>query len=321
MDIVWAEDSGADQFLIQSVLDEVDPALQVAFASDGPAALRLVQRHAPAVVVLDVRMPGLSGIEVLRRLRRDPATAASNVVVFTSTTEARDLGAVRDLGALACVQKPTDLEAFRVAVRAIARQALEARLQEARSHRPAARGTHHVLFWDSEPGLVEAAHSFIEDGLRRGHGAIVLATPEHLARLRRDLAGQDVVWLDTDAVRRQVRSGSRYDIARFEQILGQARATASRGGKRPVTCFGELVAVLQAQGEDDAAAALETVGQRAAAAEPDGIFILCAYPVTAFGTSHALERACLVHTNHAWPSRPAPMRPGPMRRAVAALAG
>lgn len=298
MDIVWVEDSGTDQVLIRSVLDETDPPLKVAFAGDGEAALRLVNKHGPPVVVLDVRMPGLSGVDVLERLRRDAGTAASKVIAFSSTTDARELKAMRDLGALACVQKPMDFGQFRAAVRAIARHALEVRLQDARSHLPVLRGRHHVLFWESEMALLDATRLFLREGLARGAGAVVLATPAHVARLRRDLRGQDVVWLETDEMHKAVRNAGRYDIKRFEGVLRAAIDTASRGGARPVVCFGEYVAVLQASGEGDVAAAIEAVGQRAAADDPDRLSVLCAYPVSSFATTQSLERACLLHTSH-----------------------
>lgn len=299
MDIVWAEDSGADQFLIQSVLDERAPPLRVAFASDGEEALRLVSKHRPAVVVLDVRMPGLGGIAALRRLRADARSAAAKVIMFSSTAEAKELEEARALGAIAAVQKPMDFDEFKAAVRAIAKQAVEIRLGDARAAMsPASAGKHHVLFWDSEWSLMESVKQFLQAGLRRGDGTIALATPAHLARLQRDFAGSDTVWLSTDDVCKAIRVAGRYDLKRFGDLFERAVATASKGGKRSVSCFGELVAVLQEGGDGAAAAELETIGQAAAAANPDTLSILCSYPVTSFTSTEAMERACRLHASH-----------------------
>ena len=117
--IVWAEDSGADQMLVQGVLDELDPPVDVAFASDGEEAVRLAAQHRPGLVVLDLRMPRLDGLGALRRLRGDGATAAIPVLVFSSATPPADVAAARALGVLGCIEKPMDFNGFRRAVRGI----------------------------------------------------------------------------------------------------------------------------------------------------------------------------------------------------------
>jgi CheY-like chemotaxis protein len=60
----------------------------VAEASNGEDALKLLERDAPDLVLLDVRMPGIDGWEVLRRARAEPATSAVPVVVFTADASA-----------------------------------------------------------------------------------------------------------------------------------------------------------------------------------------------------------------------------------------
>jgi CheY-like chemotaxis protein len=73
-------------------------------AHGGEEALDLVARERPDAVFLDVRMPGLSGIEVLRRLRRIDPTLP--VVLVTGHAEPADLNAARQLGVTEIIEKP-----------------------------------------------------------------------------------------------------------------------------------------------------------------------------------------------------------------------
>ncbi len=66
----------------------------------------------PEVVLLDLNLPKVDGLEVLRRMRADPRTRRMPVVVLTSSTEERDLIASYDLGANSYVRKPVDFMEF-----------------------------------------------------------------------------------------------------------------------------------------------------------------------------------------------------------------
>ena len=69
------------------------------------------------VVLLDIKLPLLSGIDVLRRMREDERTQRTPVVMLTSSKEQVDITATYDLGANSYVQKPVDFENFVVAAR------------------------------------------------------------------------------------------------------------------------------------------------------------------------------------------------------------
>jgi two-component system response regulator len=73
--------------------------------------------HAPAVVFLDLKLPKIDGLEVLRRLRADPRTALQPVVILTSSKEEQDIIAGYKLGANSYVRKPVDFEQFIEAAR------------------------------------------------------------------------------------------------------------------------------------------------------------------------------------------------------------
>jgi CheY-like chemotaxis protein len=71
------------------------------------------------MVVLDLNMPGMPGMEVLQRLRRDETTKELPVIVFTSSQNLEEIAACGRLGAVAIVHKPTNLDSFSKAVQRI----------------------------------------------------------------------------------------------------------------------------------------------------------------------------------------------------------
>ena len=70
----------------------------------------------PAVVMLDLKLPKLSGFDVLKRMRADPRTKAVPVVVLTSSSEDEDMLRSYELGANSYVRKPVEFSAFAKAV-------------------------------------------------------------------------------------------------------------------------------------------------------------------------------------------------------------
>lgn len=119
MPVVWAEDS--DQLLIRSALQGVPDAPVVRFAQDGADAVRQAQLADPRLIVLDVHMPGVDGLQALRRLKEDARLAPVPVVMFSS--DAAKAPACRALGAHAFVPKPLQYDEFTRAVRGIVRLA------------------------------------------------------------------------------------------------------------------------------------------------------------------------------------------------------
>jgi two-component system OmpR family response regulator len=75
-------------------------------ARDGEEALRLAGSLLPDVIVLDMMMPGLSGLEVLAELRRRPELASTPVVMLTARAQSPDREAAERLGANRFVTKP-----------------------------------------------------------------------------------------------------------------------------------------------------------------------------------------------------------------------
>ena len=126
--ILYAEDSPADVELTLAALSEHHLANEVVTVSDGVEALDYLYRRGafadrtagnPAVVLLDLTMPRVDGLEVLRQIKADPALSAVPVVIMTSSREERDLVESYRLGVNAYVVKPVDFDQFVTAVREI----------------------------------------------------------------------------------------------------------------------------------------------------------------------------------------------------------
>jgi two-component system response regulator len=125
--ILLVEDNADDVELTTLALAEAKITNPVVVARNGVEALDYLfgtGPHAgrdiadqPVVVLLDIKLPLLSGIDVLRRMREDERTRRTPVVMLTSSKEQVDIAATYDLGANSYVQKPVDFENFVVAAR------------------------------------------------------------------------------------------------------------------------------------------------------------------------------------------------------------
>ncbi|HXB61078.1 MAG TPA: response regulator [Candidatus Acidoferrales bacterium] len=119
--ILLAEDNERDMELTMAALEEHNLANEVVVARDGAEALDYLYRrgkfadHAnglPVVVLLDLKMPKVDGMEVLRQMRADPGIKHVPVVMLTSSREERDLIRSYELGVNAYVVKPVDFQKF-----------------------------------------------------------------------------------------------------------------------------------------------------------------------------------------------------------------
>jgi DNA-binding response OmpR family regulator len=102
--ILVADDSMTILAMVSSRLTRA--GYDVVTATRGDDALRLVQENRPRLVLLDVEMPGLDGVEVARRIRADDALAGTSILLLTSLSEASDVAAGLEAGADAYLTKP-----------------------------------------------------------------------------------------------------------------------------------------------------------------------------------------------------------------------
>ncbi|MGD0004949.1 MAG: response regulator [Anaerolineaceae bacterium] len=125
--ILLVEDNPDDEELILIALKESNILNQIIVVHDGAEALdylfgagkyadRDVSRH-PQLILLDLKLPKLSGLEVLERLRADPTTSLAPVVILTSSSEEEDIVTSYRLGANSYVRKPVEFHQFADAVK------------------------------------------------------------------------------------------------------------------------------------------------------------------------------------------------------------
>jgi two-component system, response regulator len=128
--ILLAEDSPADAEMAIDALREANLANPIVHVEDGVEVLDFLHRrnaHAgrddiePAVLLLDIKMPRMDGLEVLQALRQDERLKRVPVVILSSSREESDLARSWDLGVNAYVIKPVDVDQFFEAVRTLGR--------------------------------------------------------------------------------------------------------------------------------------------------------------------------------------------------------
>jgi two-component system, response regulator len=125
--ILLIEDNPSDVGLTRRALEQSHVANEMVVVEDGQDALDYLfasgayaGRHPadlPTLVLLDLKLPRVDGLEVLRRLRADERTRRLPVVVLTSSKEERDVAASYDNGANSYMHKPVDFAQFAEAVR------------------------------------------------------------------------------------------------------------------------------------------------------------------------------------------------------------
>ncbi|GAC1510149.1 MAG: hypothetical protein NVS1B3_12680 [Candidatus Dormibacteraceae bacterium] len=102
--VIIADDEPSMRLLVHATI-ESDEHLVVE-AADGAEAWALIQQHKPQLVLLDVEMPGLSGLEVLRSIKADPNLRATRVILLTSKAQESDIEAGLIAGADFYLTKP-----------------------------------------------------------------------------------------------------------------------------------------------------------------------------------------------------------------------
>lgn len=118
--ILLVEDDPNDVELIQLALESYNFVNQIDVVMDGEAALNYLHGEAgnpsphplPRLVLLDLKLPKINGMEVLRAIRTHPHTRDLVVVVMTSSAENQDLSACYELGVNSYIVKPLDFHQF-----------------------------------------------------------------------------------------------------------------------------------------------------------------------------------------------------------------
>ncbi len=126
--ILLAEDNENDVELTLAALREYHLSNEVEVVKDGADALDYIYHRAkysnrasglPCVIMLDLKMPRVDGLQVLQQLKSDPQLRHIPVVMLTSSREEKDLLTSYDLGVNAFVVKPVDFDQFLNAIKAL----------------------------------------------------------------------------------------------------------------------------------------------------------------------------------------------------------
>ncbi len=286
----------------------------IAEASDGSESVQKAEELKPDVILLDIGLPKLSGIEAARRIRR--YSPRSKIVFLSLNNDLDVVRAALSTGALGYVLKTDAQGELLPAVDAVLRgeQFISSSLKgceftdtsgEKAPHR------HEVLFYPDEAVLLDKLTCFVAAALKAGNAAIVLATKSHrdslLKRLKAggvatDDALQHGTYISLDAADTLTRIMVNHmpDPVRFFGGIGgfiETAAKAARSEQPRVVVFGEAVALLQAEGKADAAIRFEQLGNDLA--DRYEIDILCAYPLSSFHgeeDEHVFQSVCAEHS-------------------------
>jgi DNA-binding NarL/FixJ family response regulator len=302
-------------------------------ASDGSEAVQKAEELQPDLIVLDIGLPSLNGIEAARRIRK--LSPGSKILVLTQESSADVVQEVLSAGALGYVVKAHAGSELLTAVEAVcqgrkfvsrgisdgdwtsladAQVADHPPREEASlSLAPAKRGIDHnhaVQFYPDDASFLVGFTRFIEAGLKDGKAVIVVATQSHwknlLQRLRAlglnvDAAIEEwrLIPLDVSETLATFMVNDVPDPVRFRKSAGELVAVAAKAaqGKPPrVAACGECSLTLWAQGNTDAAVQVEHLCDEIAKIYE--IDILCGYVLNALQRkreSHIYERICAEH--------------------------
>lgn len=186
--VLVVDDVRENAELVADFLDEVD--CEVAKAEAGDAALTFMRLHAADLVLLDVEMPGLSGLEVCRQIKEDPATTMVPVVIVTAYSALEDRVAALEAGADDFLSKPVEQTELVARVRSLLR----------------IKALHDSLLQASEVVFALARAVEAKDGFTRAHSDRVARYAECLA----SAAG-----LDPESVRTTVFAARVHDIGKI----------------------------------------------------------------------------------------------------------
>ena len=290
-------------------LFQAQPEWQViAEAVDGPEAIQKAEEFKPDLIVLDIGLPKLNGIEAARQIRQ---LSPSSKILFLSQNN--DLDVVRAaLGTARGYVYKTDFgRDFLPAIQAVLRgqQFVSTSIKGIEftgTSREKVPHCHEVQFYPDDGVLLDTLVRYVGRGLMAGEGVIVIATREHLRALEENLSAFTIGMATNRLTDAYIAIDAHEALAKFmvnrwpddelfqEFVMGLVRRASARG--RRVRAFGEMVALLWAQGNTAATVRLEYLWDNVCKLKSLPLF--CAYPKAGFNqeTSASLAEICAAHS-------------------------
>ena len=115
--ILFVDDNPVDRTLISRLLSKYD--FDVILAEDGPVGLRMAQEHKLDLILLDILLPGISGIELCKKFKKNTVTQDIPIIFYTSIDTPKHLIDYTSYGARDYIQKTTPPEELVASIRAI----------------------------------------------------------------------------------------------------------------------------------------------------------------------------------------------------------
>jgi DNA-binding NarL/FixJ family response regulator len=330
--VVVVEDHEQFRRFICSTLEKAPELQVVGIVSDGVAAVQKAEELQPDLILLDIGLPNLNGIEAARRIHK---LSPESKILFVSQESSVDV--VREAlgtGASGYVVKSDAGRELLEGVNAVLRGELfigerfsghyfvegsgavtSQKLPTKDGFAPLQRSTeiahhHEVGFYSDDASLLNGFTQFIGVALKSGSAVIVIATESHrddiLLRLQ---AGLDIgaaveqgryISLDAAETLSTFMVNDQPDPLRFQKAVGNTVTAAAKAvkGERPcVVACGECAPLLLARGNAEAAIRVEHLWDEIA--KTYNLDTLCGYPLGSFQAepdSHIFQRICAEHT-------------------------
>lgn len=120
MKVLLTDDSATIRMILKGLLKQLQ-ITEIMEAQDGQEALTLLKSNTVDLVLLDIHMPNLDGLQCLEQIRKLPTGNSVPVIMITSDTDAKQIERANELGANAYIKKPFRIEGLREALTAIKR--------------------------------------------------------------------------------------------------------------------------------------------------------------------------------------------------------
>jgi CheY-like chemotaxis protein len=321
--VLVVEDYEPFRRFVRTVLGRRPDFQIIAEVSDGVAAIEKTRELGPDLVLLDIGLPGLNGIEAARRIRT--LVPQCKIIFMTQESSLEVVEEAFRLGARGYVIKSlagSDLLPAVDAVRAGGHFVSSAvpcpagipgreSLPSLESGEGGVTPSHVVEFYSDDPSLVAGFTRFVEDALKAGDAVIVLATGAHRKGLLQELQTRGIdgaaamekgrlTIVDAAETLATFMVNDLPDPVRFFKAAGDLVAEAvktAKGKPSRVLACGELAPALWAQGNGDAAIQLEGLWDEAVRIY--GVDTLCGYVLTSSQReqdSDTYERICAAHS-------------------------